>query len=377
MIRMTPRHSPWILAVAIAAAVGLSGCRKPPVVQTEAQQARAVRVVRVESRPVTGALAASGNLIPREEAAVLPEVTGYRVARVLVEQGAFVRAGQPLALLDSALITAQLAQQNALAAQAAVQAEQAESQAARVKGLDDEGVLAQEQIEQRRFQARAARANAEAQAAAARDIRTRAGKLAVTAPVSGLVLERTVRPGDISAAGASTPWFRLARGGEIELEAQLSEMDLAKIRAGQVAQVSLPGGGTAQGVVRLVSPQVDAQTKLGAVRVRLPVRADIRAGGFARAVFADASAVAPAVPETAIRYDADGASVMVVGADNRVKRVPIQAGQRGGGMVQLLKGPPVGTRVIAAAAALMLDGDLVRPVEGAAPVAAAAPAVKK
>jgi HlyD family secretion protein len=129
--------------------------------------------------------------------------------------------------------------------------------------------------------------------------------------------------------------------------------------------------------VRLVSPQVDAQTKLGAVRVRLPVRADIRAGGFARAVFADASAVAPAVPETAIRYDADGASVMVVGADNRVKRVPIQAGQRGGGMVQLLKGPPVGTRVIAAAAALMLDGDLVRPVEGAAPVAAAAPAVKK
>jgi len=374
---MKPRHSPRILALALVAAVSLAGCRKPPQpAQSEAEQARSVRVVRVETQPVTGALAASGDLIPREEAAVVPEVTGYRVARVLVEEGAFVRAGQPLAQLDAALINAQLAQQTALAAQAEVQAEQAESQAARVKGLDNQGVLSQEQIEQRRFQARSARANAVAQAAAARDIRTRAGKLTVTAPVSGLVLERTVRPGDISAAGAS-PWFRLARDGQIELQAQLSESDLAKIRAGQTAEVTLPGGGTAHGVVRLVSPQVNAQTKLGAVRVRLPVRADIRAGGFGRAVFADASSLAPAVPEAAIRYDADGAGVMVVGADNRVKRVMVQAGQRGGGMVQLVKGPPPGTRIVAAAAALMMDGDLVRPVEGPASAAAPAPAPRK
>lgn len=360
------RRTPLILALVLAASGGVSACRKPPPVQTEAQQARSVRVVRVEVRPVTGSLAASGDLVPREEAAVLPEVTGYRVARVLVDEGAYVRAGQPLAQLDSALINAQLAQQTALAAQAAVQAEQAESQAARVRGLDGQGVLSQEQIEQRRFQARSARANAEAQAAAARDIRTRAGKLTVTAPVSGLVLERTVRPGDISAAGASTPWFRLARDGEIELQAQLSETDLAKVRPGQGAEVTLPGGGVARGVVRLVSPQVNAQSKLGSVRLRLPVRPDIRAGGFARAVFADASALAPAAPEAALRYDADGASVMVVGTDNRVRRVMVQAGQRGGGMVQLLKGPPPGTRIVAGAAALMLDGDLVRPVEGAA-----------
>jgi HlyD family secretion protein len=373
MERMTQRRTLWIAALALA--VALSGCgRKTPPKVGEAERARSVRVVQVEARPVAGALAASGDLVPREEAAVLPEVTGYRVARVLVEEGAYVRAGQPLAQLDSALIQSQLAQQVALAAQAAVQAEQAEAQAARVKGLDNEGVLSQEAIEQRRFQAKAARATAEAQAAAARDMRTRAAKLAVTAPVSGLVLTRTVRPGDISAAGAAEPWFRIARDGQVELQAQMSETDLAKIHTGMAAQVTLPGGGVAQGVVRLMSPQVDAQTKLGFVRVRLPVRPDIRAGGFARAVFADASSVAPAVPETAVRYDADGASVMVVGADKRVRRVLIQAGARGSGLVQLVKGPPVGTTVVANAAALMLDGDLVRPVAGsAAPAKAARP----
>jgi HlyD family secretion protein len=102
------------------------------------------------------------------------------------------------------------------------------------------------------------------------------------------------------------------------------------------------------------------------------VRADIRSGGFARAVFTDASAVSAAVPETAVRYDADGASVMVVGADNRVRRVMIQAGTRGAGFVQLVKGPPVGTRIVANAAALMLDGDRVSPVERRAQTAAAA-----
>jgi HlyD family secretion protein len=117
------------------------------------------------------------------------------------------------------------------------------------------------------------------------------------------------------------------------------------------------------GVVRLVSPQVDDQTKLGYVRVTLPVRPDVRAGGFARAVFTQATAQTPAVPDTAISYDADGASVMVVEPNNRLQRVLVQTGQRGGGWVQLIKGPPIGARVLRSAGGLLLEGDVVRPLE--------------
>ncbi len=361
----------------LLAVLALAGCHKPKAPKTtDAQQARAVSIIQVAPRAISGALAASGDLLPREEAAVLPEVSGYRVARVLVDIGDVVRKGQTLVELDPALIQAQLAQQQALAAQADAQAQQAEDQAARVKGLDTEGVLSQEAIDQRRFQAKAARATANAQAAALRDVRTRASKLAVTAPVGGLVLERTVRPGDTSAVGA-TPWFRLARNGEIELAAQLSDDALSKIRPGQHAAVTLPNGETVQGVVRLVSPQIDAQTKLGVVRVQLPVRRDIRAGGFARAVFEQVSGSVVSVPETSIRYDADGASVVTVGADNRVKRVPIQTGQRGNGLVQLIKGPPAGAWVVQNAAAFLLDGDMVRPTRGTLAPAPAAGSARR
>jgi HlyD family secretion protein len=363
---MTRPKIALLMAVALAAATPLAGCgKKAQVKETEDQRARAVRVIRVEPQQIVGAVTADGALLPREEAAVLPEVNGYQVTRVLADEGQFVKAGQPLVELDRSLITAQIAQQKALAAQAAVQADQAEAQAARVKDLDAEGVLSTEQIEQRRFQARAARAQANAQAAAARDVETRASKLTVVAPVPGLILERNVRPGDLSAA-AGTPWFRMARDGEVELKAELAESDLSRVRIGQTVRVTLTNGAVADGTVRVISPQLSAQTKLGAVRVHLPVRADIRSGGFGRAQFIDAQGQGLAVPETAIRYDADGASVMVVGADNRVKRVPVVTGSRGSGLVSLVKGPPAGSLVVLNAAAFLLDGDKVRPVTDAA-----------
>ncbi len=113
-------------------------------------------------------------------------------------------------------------------------------------------------------------------------------------------------------------------------------------------------------------PETFVIDKRGVIRIHLPVRADIRSGGYGRAQFADAAGQSLSVPETAIRFDADGASVMTVGANNRVKRVLVVTGARGGGLVALTKGPPPGTLVVENAAAFLLDGDQVKPVASAA-----------
>ena len=64
-------------------------------------------------RPLAEGLTASGLLVSREEAGVASELSGYRVAQVLVDEGAWVTAGQPLARLDDTLLRAQIAQQRA------------------------------------------------------------------------------------------------------------------------------------------------------------------------------------------------------------------------------------------------------------------------
>lgn len=360
MISSTKLLAASMLAAAVA--LVLTGCHRAerPAANRPAEL-RSVSVITLSPRAIAGSLIATGDLVPREEAAVTPEVSGYRVLAVAADVGDTVRRGQVLARLDPALIEAQIAQQAAMVAQAEAQAAQAVDQANRTNGLDGSGDLAQEQINQRRFQAKAAMATVQAQRAALRDLQVRRDKLAVTAPVGGVVLERSVRPGDAASAGQSA-WFRLARDGQIELQAQLAEAELARIRVGQNALVTLPSGATATGRVRLISPQIDPKSKLGYVRLTLPVRTDIRAGGFGRAVFGDAADQGLAVPEGAVRYDASGASVMVLEAGDRVRRVSVKTGDRGGGWVRLTAGPASGARIVANAASLLVDGDKVRPV---------------
>ncbi len=349
----------WASA-AVILAISVSGCAKKEAESPKAQ-ARTVSVTTVAPREIEGGLVASGSLIPREDVAIFPQITGYRVAKVLAEDGAWVKAGQPLIQLDDVLLRAQLAQQTALATQQKALADQAEAQAARVKGLDNEGLLSQEQIDSRRFAAKSARAQAAAAEAAAEDIRTREALTTVRAPFSGLVIERNVREGDLS--GGTTPWYRIAKDGQIELAADVSEDALPKIHPGAEAKVTLADGSSVTGVVRLVGGGVDATTRLGRVRILLPIRPDIRAGGFARATFLGFTRSASAVPETAVRYDAEGASVMVVGADDRVARVAVTTGQRGGGFVELLNGPPVGARVVQRAGSMVVPGDFVHPTD--------------
>jgi len=347
------------LAALILIAAGVSGCEKRAT-DGARQQARAVSVIDIEPRAIEGGLTASGTLVPREDTAIFSQLSGYRVAQVFVDEGMWVKAGQPLARLDDTLLRAQLNQQSALAQQQKVAADRADAEAARVKGLDTQGVLSQEQIDTRRFAALSAHAQANAQTAALNDARTRESLMTVRAPWAGLVIERTVRVGDMG--GGATPWFRLAKDGKVELSADVGEDAISKIHPGDAARVTLADGTQVMGTVRLVSPEVDAATKLGRVRISLPVRPDIHSGGFARASFLGASRLALAAPETAVRYDADGACVLVVGPDNKVSRVPVTTGQRGGGYVELVTGPPAGSRVVARASAMLVPGDVVRPM---------------
>ena len=342
-----------LAAVLLVAAIGLSACgdkKDKPAAAPTATKARAVTIGQIESRALGGGFEASGQLVPREEAAVGSELSGYRVARVFVEEGAWVRAGQPLAQLDDTLLRAQIAQQAAVTAQF-------QAEAARVAGLDGQGVLPQEQIESRRYQAKA-------QEAALAELRTRAQRMTVTAPVSGRVLERTVRPGDISGAGAAA-WFRIARDGLVELDAEVGEAQLSSLRPGQGAMVTLPDGRAVSGTVRMVSPRIDATSRLGKARVRLLLDSGLRPGGFGRAAFGASGRPVKAAPETAIRYDAEGSSLVTVDATNHARQAPVRTGQRGGGWVELLDGPPVGSRILLGGSAFTLDGDLIAPTDSA------------
>jgi HlyD family secretion protein len=362
---MRSERWPVLATLAFTASIGLVACgAKPPPPAASDTGARTVRVAEIEVRPLSGGLETSGLLVSREEAAVNAEqlLSGYRVLKVFVEPDATVAKGQPLVQLDDTLLRSQMAQAAAQVAQQRVAAEQADQQAADVAGADMAGVLSKEQIDQRRFAARSAHATLDAQRAVLRDLQERDARMVIRAPVAGLVLTRNVRPGDVASASAQTPMFTLARDSLVELDAQVAEGDMAGIHVGDAVEVKLPDGSSVVGSVRLVEPSVDPQTKLGKVHVRLPVQSNLRPGGYGRAIFTGLVRSVPVAPEAAIRYDADGASVMQVAADNHVHQVPVRTGEHEGGYVEILAGPPTGARVLLGGSSFVLPGDLVRPI---------------
>jgi len=330
-----------------------------------------VTVTRVVELPIAEKLAASGILLPREEAAVGPEVAGYQVAEVLVEEGAQVVAGQPLARLHSDLLRARIDQATAGLAQATAVAEQARAEADRVKNFDSSNVMSEEQIAARRYQARTSEAGVAVARAQLDELLTQERRLVVRAPVNGIVLERSVRPGDV--ASLSQPMFRIARDGLVELDAEVPEDAVARIAIGDAATVTLPSGERLDGVVRLVSPRIDPQTKLGRVRVSLAPHPQLRVGGYARVHFHRPFDPVPAIAEKALQWEANGPRLITIDDDNRAHPVAVRIGTRDGGFVTLVQGPPVGTRVALGSGVSLLEGDQVNPLEEADTDAQAGP----
>jgi HlyD family secretion protein len=347
----------------------------PPADKAAPSDKQSMRVTRVAVRDLSEAIEARGRLVVREEAAVGSELPGYRVAQVYVDEGDWVKQGQALARLDDTLLQAQIAQAEATLATQKATADFQQSQLERAEMLTAEGAFSKEQLEQRRMQAIGAKASLNASRAAVNEMKVRQSRMTLRAPVAGSILERNIRPGEISGS-AMGPYFRIARDGLIELDAELTDAQLALIHEGGAVQVALADGQVLQGKVRFISPRIDETTNLGRARVALPFNKALRPGGFAQANFSATASGILAVPASAIRYEAGGPAVMLVDEQNRVRRVPVKLGEHAGDYVQLVQGPPAGSRILSVGAAFALEGDVIQPIEEGVASGGAAPGGK-
>lgn len=352
---MNSRHTFRAVAVVLPFLLAACGAAAP---EQKRDPAPTVTVDTVRMVSLSGGFSASGRLMPREEIAVSSELSGFRIARVAVEEDAMVGAGQILAVLDDALLRSQIAQAQAALAQQMVALDKARKESVRVDGLDNSGVLSQEAIDQRRLAARSAEAAVGVARAQLNDLLVREKRLLIRAPASGRVLERMARPGDTSSAG--TVLFTIARGNLVELDAEIPEGAMGEIAIGDPVEVALASGTKMDGTVRLLGARVDTQTGLSRARIALPVRRDLRPGGFAKARFTGRARPVLAAPEAAVHYDADGAYMQILDRNDRVHRVVVRTGRHSGGMVELIAGPPQDARVVMSGGAFVLEGDKVR-----------------
>jgi len=370
-----------IILTLLASAIGIgaiwytSGHKKAALVgDAMAVKPASITVVAATVKPMTGLVAVSGTLVPREEVLVGAEAEGLRVTAIHADEGDAVVAGQVLADLARDAIDAQLAQNKASSAQAQSQIVSAEATLAeataalgRARALKAEGYQTQAVLDQREAAAKtaqaqldAARSSLDVVKAQARELGTSLTRRYLKAPVAGIIARRTAKLGQV-VSSAAEPLFRIIADGDIELLADIPEKSVTSMVVGQQATVSIDGGQAFSGTIRLVSPEIDSATRLGRVRIALPHDAALKIGSFARASITTSNRDALAIPSRAIAHTEDGTTIMVV-TDKIVKTRRIETGVSDAESTEVVSGLNEGEMVVEKAGTFLRDGDTVVPV---------------
>jgi HlyD family secretion protein len=212
----------------------------PAAAADSAAQAPVVSVIAPGSALSEGSINATGTLAARREMPVGSVGEGGQVVSVLVEPGQWVGQGQVLAVVDRRVQVQQQASSSAQIQVSQADARLAQANLDRALKLVDRGFISKADVD--RLTATRDAANARVRVAGAQlgELQARTARLDIVAPAAGLVLERKVEPGQVVGAGSGV-LFRIAKGGEMELKAQLGETDMAALSPGVSAQV-IPAG---------------------------------------------------------------------------------------------------------------------------------------
>lgn len=389
-----------VIFASLAAFGLLVACGKKKETEGSGGEQEAPTHVLVETA-VRGALdhvvEADAVLYPINQANVMPKITAP-VRRVLVNRGDHVRPGQLLAELESGDLAASATEsqqqyqqtqaqyqsltgatvpEDRVKAQTDVQtAQQAfdaakklydsrvelQRQGALAQRLVDEAkvamVQAQSQLEtaQRHLEAlsqvsqreaiRAAQAQVDAAKAHYENAAVQLSYARIVSPISGVVADRPVYPGEIAASGS--PMISIVDVSQVVARANVPVKEAESIRVGRPARIAGPDGDL-PGTVTVVSPAVDPSTTTVEIWVKLANPGErLKPGGTVHlSIIADTIQNAVVVPASALLYsDTGGAKVMVISSDNTAHERMVSLGIRQGDRVQILGGVQEGEQVV-------------------------------
>ncbi len=360
------RSIPLLLLLLIA----LPGCQDGEKEQGKEAAAKPtpVRVLKLVPSTITRSLRYDADVRGELELNILPLVT-ERIVEMKVEEGDRVRKGQVLALVRADSLSDSV--RSAKAAIAAAQADRNSlgRELARQRKLLQRNVVSQAQVDQMNSRLKAAEANIARLKAMASQAKTLRQNALVRAPVRGVVGRRYLEKGDL--ASPSRPMFTIVQMDRVELRIEVSEGDLADIRAGMTAMVEVrrfPGRSFA-GKVKRISPTIDRRTRTARVEVVVPnSKHELMPGMLARVkVLVEQRVGTIVVPYASllVTMGADGKAEhrsFIVAGDKAVERA-VKPGIMDGGRVEILKGLALAEELVTRGHHLLEPGGAVKITE--------------
>jgi RND family efflux transporter MFP subunit len=327
---------------------------------------RQVQVEEARPRPMERTLQVVGTLAAHDEAVVAAQVAG-QIEKAYVDIGDRTRAGQKIALIDTAAYQVAMKQSAAALARANARAENVKRNLERVRQLQQDRVIPAIELDQAVADEAAARAEVQQAQAGAALARLNLERSQVKSPFDGAVAERLAGVGDYVAVGA--PIARVVQTDPLRLRMQVSERDSPAVRPGQTVRVTVEGDPQSHpGRIARIAPAIREADRILVVEADVPNEGSLRAGLFARAqiVIAD-SDLGLAVPARALVTFA-GLEKVVTIKDGKATEKTVTTGRRGDDWIEIVAGLKSGEQVALAPAGLR-TGQPVRATSAASATA--------
>jgi membrane fusion protein, multidrug efflux system len=306
-----------------------------------------VEVAVAKADTVRDEITATGQIEAVQAIELRPEVEG-RIVAILFREGQEVAQGTPLFQVDSAELSAQVAQ-------LAAQRDLAQQDLARTKELIAQNAAAVADLERAQAAARSADAQYRLQS-------TRLARTTVRAPFAGVVGQRFVSLGDYVTTG--TRLLSLQTVNPMRAAFQVPERFARDLKRGQEVQFrvgAIPGRDFA-GEVDFVDPVVQLPGRTILVKARVPnAQRLLQPGMFIEARLV--TAVRPqavVVPEDAV-VPLQGADFIWVVAEGKATRRQVGLGVRTTGFVEVRSGVDAGEQVVVGGLELLFPGAPVVP----------------
>ena len=309
-------------------------------------------------------IAASGPIMPWQEALIAAELSGLRIVRLPVEVGQSVHRGDLLAQLADDGIRAELAQREAELAKARALLVEAKANGQRARSMQAQGAWSEQMVMQHLTVEQSAIATvAQAEAICAAQ-RIRLSQTRIVAPDDGFIASRNATLGAVTGSGVEL--FRLVRQGRLEWRAELNSAHIGQVAAGQGVRIHLADGRSVAGSVRMLAPTLDSATRNATLHVDLVKPSAARAGMYAQGEIEVGDKSALTVPQAAVIMRDGRAMVFAleddatISANHKVQARKVETGRRRDGRVEIIAGLAPGARIVTDGAAFLNDGDEVQ-----------------
>jgi len=324
----------------------------------KAPEAVPVEVAKASRRSIAASYMGTAALEARGEAQVVAKTSGLAL-QVFAEVGQQVRAGQVLVRIDSDRAALQVAQSDS-------QVRKLQANFARAQQLASQKMVSANDLDQIRYDLENARASN-------RLARLELSYTRVVAPISGVIAERSIKPGNL--VQINTPIMRIVDVSRLEATLNAPEREIETLKAGQAVQLSVDAlpGKTFEGRIDRVSPVVDAGSGTFRVVCAFEGGGLLQPGMFARIrINYDQRANALVIPRNALLEDGSEPAVYTVRA-NKASRTPLKLGNVDGEWVEVVGGLKEGEQVVVAGKSALREGSAVQVIaSGAKPAANAA-----